>query len=122
MLKIKLLFGAGMIYNKDIRKERRGERLIAAVAAVDRNFAIGNKGKMLIALPGDLKMFRELTSGHTVIMGRKTFDALPMGALPNRRNIVISSQAAGNSVSVCGEKGEYLLSSMEYVKEILKRL
>lgn len=94
--------------------------MIAAVAAVDRNFAIGNAGKMLIALPGDLKMFRELTSGHTVIMGRKTFDALPAGALPNRRNIVISSQTMGKSFSVSGEKGEYLLSSMENVREMLK--
>jgi dihydrofolate reductase len=41
-------------------------------------------------LPNDLKRFKALTTGHTIIMGRKTFDSLPKGALPNRRNVVIS--------------------------------
>ena len=41
-------------------------------------------------LPNDLKRFKALTTGHTIIMGRKTFDSLPKGALPNRRNIVLS--------------------------------
>ncbi|MBR5232394.1 MAG: dihydrofolate reductase [Clostridia bacterium] len=95
--------------------------MIAAVAAVDRDYAIGYGGDMLIHLPGDLKMFRELTSGHTVIMGRKTFDALPCGALPNRRNIVISSRAEGEIFPVCDEKGEYVLSSMEKVKGMLEK-
>lgn len=94
--------------------------MIAAVVAVDKNFAIGNAGKMLVGIRGDLKMFRELTSGHTVIMGRKTFDALPNGSLPNRRNIVISSRAAGGWVESCDEKGEYVLSSMEQVKSLLE--
>ena len=94
--------------------------MIAAVAAVDRNNAIGYGGDMLIHLPGDLKMFRELTSGHTVIMGRKTFDALPGGALPNRRNIVISSRARGEMRPVRDEKGEYVLSSLEKAKEMLE--
>ena len=95
--------------------------MIAAVAAVDENFAIGFEGKMLIGIRGDLKMFRELTSGHAVIMGRKTFDALPNGALPNRRNIVISSRANGGFTAVTDEKGEYVLSSMEKVKELLEK-
>ena len=69
--------------------------MIAAVVAVDEHYAIGKDGKMLVNIRGDLKMFRELTSGHPVIMGRKTFDALPGGALPNRRNVVISSRAQG---------------------------
>ena len=93
--------------------------MIAAVVAVDENFAIGNHGDMLVHIRGDLKMFRELTTGHTVIMGRKTFDALPNGALPNRRNIVISSRAKGGFMAVSDDKGEYVLSSMEKVKEML---
>lgn len=48
-------------------------------------------GKMPWHLPNDLKHFKSITQGHTVIMGRKTFESLPNGALPNRRNIVISS-------------------------------
>jgi dihydrofolate reductase len=42
-------------------------------------------------LPNDLKRFKALTTGHTIIMGRNTYESLPKGALPNRRNIVISS-------------------------------
>lgn len=95
--------------------------MIAAVVAVDENFAIGNHGDMLAHIRGDLKMFRELTSGHTVIMGRKTFDALPNGALPNRRNIVISSRAEDGFTAVTDEKGEYVLSSMEKAKELLEK-
>ncbi|MBR6787522.1 MAG: dihydrofolate reductase [Clostridia bacterium] len=94
--------------------------MIAAVVAVDENFAIGHQGGMLTSIRGDLKMFRELTSGHAVIMGRKTFDALPNGALPNRRNIVISSRAKGGFVPVSDHRGEYVLSSMEKTKELLE--
>jgi len=92
--------------------------MIAAVVAVDENFAIGNKGDMLVHIRGDLKMFRELTSGHTVVMGRKTFEALPNGPLPNRRNIVISSQAQGKAFEMHDDKGTYILSSMENVMEM----
>ena len=52
--------------------------------------AIGYKNRLLYAIPSDMTRFRELTTGHTIIMGRKTFESLPNGALPNRRNIVIS--------------------------------
>ncbi len=52
--------------------------------------AIGANNDLLWYLPADLKRFKELTTGHTILMGRKTFDSLPKGALPNRRNVVIS--------------------------------
>lgn len=52
--------------------------------------AIGYKNRLLYAIPSDMTRFRMLTTGHTIIMGRKTFESLPNGALPNRRNIVIS--------------------------------
>lgn len=64
--------------------------MINVIAAVARNRAIGNENKLLYWLPNDLKRFKALTTGHTIIMGRKTFDSLPKGALPNRRNVVIS--------------------------------
>lgn len=63
---------------------------INLIAAIDRNFAIGYQNKLLFWLPNDLKRFKNLTTGHTIIMGRKTFESLPKGALPNRRNIVLS--------------------------------
>lgn len=64
--------------------------MITVIAAVASNRAIGNNNKLLYWLPDDLKRFKALTTGHTIIMGRKTFESLPKGALPNRRNVVLS--------------------------------
>lgn len=63
---------------------------INIIAAVAKNRAIGYQNKLIYWLPNDLKRFKELTTGHTIVMGRKTFESLPKGALPNRRNIVLS--------------------------------
>lgn len=63
---------------------------IAIIVAIDRNNAIGFENKLLFWLPNDLKRFKALTTGNTIIMGRKTFESLPKGALPNRRNVVLS--------------------------------
>lgn len=60
------------------------------IAAVAENGAIGYENKLLYWLPNDLKRFKTLTTGHTIIMGRRTFESLPKGALPNRRNIVLT--------------------------------
>lgn len=64
--------------------------MTSLIAAVARNGAIGNANKLLYWLPNDLRRFRELTTGHTIVMGRKTFESFPKGALPNRRNVVLS--------------------------------
>ena len=63
---------------------------LALIAAIAQNNAIGYENKLLYWLPNDLKRFKELTNGHTIIMGSNTFRSLPKGALPNRRNIVLS--------------------------------
>ena len=63
---------------------------INLIAAVARNRAIGFENKLLYWLPNDLKRFKQLTTGKTIVMGRKSFESLPNGALPNRRNIVLS--------------------------------
>ncbi len=63
---------------------------ISIIVATDKNRAIGYKNRLLFWLPDDLKRFKALTTGHTIIMGRKTFESLPKGALPDRRNIVLS--------------------------------
>lgn len=62
----------------------------AIIVAIANNYAIGKDNDLLCHLPNDLKHFKGITSGHTVIMGRNTFFSLPKGALPNRRNIVLS--------------------------------
>ena len=64
--------------------------MITIIAAVARNRAIGFENKLIYWLPNDLKRFKALTTGHTIVMGRNTFLSLPKGALPNRRNIVLS--------------------------------
>lgn len=63
---------------------------ITLIAAVARNRAIGYRNKLIYWLPDDLKRFKQLTTGHTIIMGSNTFRSLPKGALPNRRNMVLS--------------------------------
>ena len=66
--------------------------MISIIVAIAQNRAIGYKGDLIYHLSADLKRFKALTTGHTVIMGRKTFQSLPKGALPNRRNIVLTRQ------------------------------
>ena len=62
-----------------------------AIVVVDQNWAIGCNGDLLFSLPTDMKRFRSLTLGGTVILGRKTLDSFPGGRpLPKRRNIVIT--------------------------------
>jgi dihydrofolate reductase len=63
---------------------------IAIIVAMDRNRAIGIRGDMPWRLSADLKRFKRITTGHPVIMGRRTFESLPGGPLPGRHNIVIT--------------------------------
>ena len=70
--------------------------MVNIICALAENNAIGFENRLLYRLSSDLRRFKELTSGHTVIMGRKTFDSLPKGALPNRRNIVLTRQQGLN--------------------------
>ena len=65
---------------------------LSIIAAINQKRGIGYQNKLLYWLPNDLKRFKALTTGHTIIMGRHTFESLPKGALPNRRNVVLSRQ------------------------------
>lgn len=83
--------------------------MLSIIAAVARNRAIGYQNKLIYWLPNDLKRFKALTTGHTIIMGRHTFESLPKGALPNRRNIVLSrTQAAFPGCDTYHSLGEAL--------------
>ena len=62
--------------------------IIACISQTNR--AIGYQNRLLYHIKCDLTRFRELTTGHAIIMGRKTYESLPNGALPHRRNIVVS--------------------------------
>ncbi len=67
---------------------------VAIIVAMGADRAIGQDGTMPWHLPADLRHFKKLTMGHPVIMGRNTWFSLPKGALPGRRNIVVSSDAS----------------------------
>lgn len=63
---------------------------VSIIVAMSPNHAIGCEGQLPWHLPEDLARFKQLTMGHTIIMGRRTFESLPHGALPGRRNVVLS--------------------------------
>ena len=64
--------------------------MISIIVAIAEHDAIGAKGDLLCHLPNDLKHFKAITSGHTVMMGERTYYSLPKRPLPNRKNIVLT--------------------------------
>ena len=64
--------------------------MLRIIACISKNNALGKANKLLYNIPEDMNRFKKLTTGHTIIMGRQTYESLPHGALPNRRNIVLS--------------------------------
>lgn len=64
-------------------------RVISLIAAINKNYVIGKNNKLIWHIPEDLKRFKKITLGKTIVMGRKTFESLPK-ILPNRRHIVIT--------------------------------
>lgn len=85
------------------------------IVAFDENNAIGNNNQLLWHLPEDLKRFKKLTSGHAIIMGRKTFESLKK-PLPNRKNIVIS-----RNKQITYPEGVIVVQSLEEAFETAKQ-
>lgn len=86
------------------------------IAAVDNNWAIGNKNQLLVRIPSDQKYFREETTGKVVVLGRKTLETFPQGLpLQNRTNIILSSRP-GFQV-----KGGIVVHSLEELLRELKK-
>ena len=73
--------------------------MLSIIVATDTNGGIGKDNKLLFQIREDLQRFKDLTTGHIVIMGRKTFESLPNGALPNRHNVVITTSNKVNTIS-----------------------
>lgn len=65
--------------------------MIKVIAAITSDRGLGHNGQLLYHISADLKRFKNLTMGHPIVMGRNTFESFPKGALPGRRNIVITS-------------------------------
>ncbi len=74
--------------------------MISIIVAIAENMAIGKNNNLLWHIPEDLKRFKRITSGHPVIMGKRTFYSLPRRPLPNRRNIVITD-IKGETIEGC---------------------
>lgn len=76
------------------------EMSVHAIVAVDENWAIGRQGDLLCHLPADMRHFKEVTMGHSIIMGRKTYESFPRRPLPGRQNIVITRDPSWQSDGV----------------------
>jgi dihydrofolate reductase len=86
---------------------------ISIIAAIADNYAIGKSNKLPWHLPADLKHFKTLTTGSAVVMGKRTFESLPNGPLPNRKNIVLSSMMSEGVT-----EGYYEANSIEDALEL----
>jgi len=106
--------------------------VISIIVAVDENNAIGFNGGLLCSLPADMAHFKSVTSGHSIIMGRKTFESLPKGALPDRRNIVITRgrkdfdnvekvSSLNEAIGLCKDEKEiFIIGGGEVYKESMR--
>lgn len=88
--------------------------MLSIIVAVSENNAIGQKGGLLCHLPADLKHFKEITSGHPVLMGERTFLSLPKRPLPNRRNIVLTDNP------LFAADGVDIIHSLEEATQLIK--
>jgi dihydrofolate reductase len=73
---------------------------ISIIVAIAQNNAIGKDNQLLWHIPADLKRFKQLTTGHTIVMGKRTFESLPIRPLPNRRSLVITD-VPGEQIAGC---------------------
>ena len=104
---------------------------LSIIVAIASDGAIGRANDLLSHLPADLKRFKELTTGHTILMGRKTFESLPRGPLPNRRNIIISRSlptqpgaevypTIQQAIEACASDGEvFIIGGGEIYRQLL---
>lgn len=91
-----------------------------AIVVVDKNWAIGKNGDLLVHLPGDLKYYKEKTTGKVIVVGRKTLESFPNGKpLPNRVNIVVTRNEnyEADGCIICRSKEEVLEKIKEYDDE-----
>jgi dihydrofolate reductase len=105
--------------------------IVSIVVAIAENNAIGKNNQLLWHLPADLKHFKQITTGHTVIMGRKTYDSVGK-PLPNRRNIIITRQyitiegcevakSIEDALALCaGEEEVFIVGGAEIYKQAIK--
>lgn len=86
---------------------------ISIIVATAHGGAIGRKGDLLFHISADLRRFKEITMGHPIVMGRKTFESFPKGPLPGRENIVITRQSDYNreGITVVGSLSDAIIAA-----------
>lgn len=94
--------------------------MISAIVCVDKNWGIGYDGDLLIKIPEDTKFFREKTNGHTVIMGSKTYDSLPIKPLSNRENVIITRKVYKDEYGRYKDEDGIVYTELEQVKNVFK--
>lgn len=104
---------------------------LAMIAAVGSNLELGIRGDLVWHISADLKNFKRITSGHPVIMGRKTWESLPKRPLPGRKNIILSRQlnsaegavvvsSVENAIKACeGEETPFIIGGAEIYSSFL---
>ena len=92
-------------------------KTISIIVAIAENLAIGKDNQLLWYIPADLKRFKAITTGHTIVMGRRTFESLPKGPLPNRRNLVITRSGVAIPGCVMADSIEDAMLKMDALNE-----
>ena len=93
-----------------------GQKKFHMIVAVDNRWAIGNKNRLLVSIPNDMKHFREETTGKVIVLGRKTLETFPQGLpLQNRENIILSANPAFKV------RGATVVNSLEQLLDSLKK-
>lgn len=100
------------------KKKKTPQFIVSAIVCLDKNMAIGNKGHLLFSLPEELKHFSRITSKKMLIMGRKTYESLPKKPLPNRLNIVVTS----NGTDKIDKNGTYKTPQFVTMKAVIEYL
>ena len=104
---------------------------ISIIVAIADDFAIGLNNDLLCHLSGDLKRFKTITTGHPIIMGKRTYESLPKRPLPNRTNIVISDNkndafegcttvySIDEALDLCGQEESFIIGGGSIYKQFL---
>ena len=91
--------------------------MFSIIACIGKNRELGKKGSLIFHLKDDMKFFRETTSNHTIIMGRKTWESLP-NKLPNRKNVVISKSIIADADQSISNLDEFINQNQNTTEEI----
>lgn len=91
--------------------------MLSLIAAVGKNRELGSKGELIFHIPEDMKFFREMTTGHSVLMGRKTWESLP-AKLPDRKNIVVSRKIVDGADESIQDLADFIKKNKDSEEEI----